>query len=292
MTRRYPEDTRLIVEEGLRRYFPDSRLPKELAEPMRYSLFSGGKRFRAILVVETAKTLGAKPEDVLPTACAVEFIHTYSLIHDDLPALDNDDLRRGKPTCHVVYGENMAILAGDALNTEAFNLIAAKQKAKTHRQVVRVIQEVASAAGAAGMVGGQVVDIASEGKAIDKETLNYIHAKKTGELIKASVRAGAILAGAGKEELELLTKYALNLGLAFQIVDDILDVAGDEAIIGKPVGSDIRKKKATFPELYGLAGAREMALSTVQEAKKALEQLTGDISVLSELADFVYERQS
>jgi geranylgeranyl diphosphate synthase type II len=288
---RYPEKTRRIVEGGLERYFSGTNYPPQLSEPMSYSLFSGGKRFRGILVIESARIFGLAAEDVLPTACALEYIHTYSLIHDDLPALDNDDLRRSKPTCHKVYGENMAILAGDALNTEAFNLISSSQRADTAERIVRVIRELASAAGAAGMVGGQVVDIISEGAAIDTDTLSYIHEKKTGELITASVRCGGILGGANEAELESLTRYARNLGLAFQITDDILDVVGDTAVLGKSVGSDERKEKATFPEIYGLEVAREMANETVNSAKKALEGLSGDTSVLADLADFVCERQ-
>lgn len=291
MTNKYPESTRLIVEQGLEKYFSGISCPKELYEPMSYSLFSGGKRFRGILVIESARIFGRSPEDVLPTACAVEYIHTYSLIHDDLPALDNDDLRRGKPTCHKVYGEDMAILAGDALNTEAFNLISGEQRADNPAKIVRVLHELSSAAGASGMVGGQVVDIISEGKKIDKDILTYIHRKKTGELIKASVSMGAILGGASETDLCFLTDYAKFLGLAFQITDDILDVVGDTAVLGKTVGSDERKKKATFPDLYGLETATGMAKKMVDAAKDALEAVAGNTSVLADLAEFVYERK-
>jgi len=257
---------------------------------MSYSLFAGGKRFRAVLAIESAKVFGTDPEDVMPAACAVEFIHTYSLIHDDLPALDDDDLRRGKPTCHVKFGEDMAILAGDALNTEAFRLVSSEQKAIDAGHIVWVIRELATASGASGMVGGQVVDIQSEGMVVDAETLKFIHEKKTGELIKASVRAGAILANASERDLALLTDYAIYLGLAFQIVDDILDVVGDAAVLGKAVGSDVLHEKATYPALYGLEKAKEMARMMTDKAKEALSQVDGDTTVLAELADFVFDR--
>ena len=290
MPGKYPEDTRLLVEEGLKKYFPEVGHPEELYKAMSYSLFAGGKRFRAVLAIESAKVFGTDPEDVMPAACAVEFIHTYSLIHDDLPALDDDDLRRGKPTCHVKFGEDMAILAGDALNTEAFRLVSSEQKAIDAGRIVWVIRELATASGASGMVGGQVVDIQSEGMVVDAETLKFIHEKKTGELIKASVRAGAILANASERDLALLTDYAIYLGLAFQIVDDILDVVGDAAVLGKAVGSDVLHEKATYPALYGLEKAKEMARMMTDKAKEALSQVDGDTTVLAELADFVFDR--
>lgn len=290
MPSKYPENTRLLIEEGLRKYFPKTRRPKEIYEAMSYSLFSGGKRFRAVLVVESARVFGRDPEFVLPTACAVEYIHTYSLIHDDLPAIDNDYLRRGKPTCHTVYGEDVAILAGDALYSEAFRLISGVQEADDPRRIIWVINELATASGVAGMVGGQVVDIKSEGVDVDAETLDFIHEKKTGEFIKASVRAGAILAGATEAELDLLTGYAKYLGLAFQITDDILDEIGDTAVLGKTVGSDKRQEKATYPKVHGLEAAKEMAKLTISNARDMLKGLNGDGSVLAGLADFVYER--
>jgi len=288
---KYPEKTRLFIEEGLKKHFPEIRSPEVIYRAMQHSLFSGGKRFRSVLVVEAAKVFGQKPESVIPTACAVEYIHTYSLIHDDLPAIDNDDLRRGQPTCHKIFGEDIAILAGDALYSEAFHLISREQRADDPGKIVWVIRELAAASGPAGMVGGQVVDITSEGKIIDKATLKFIHEKKTGELIKASVRAGSILAGANAEELVLLTRYAEYLGLAFQITDDILDVTGDTAVLGKTAGSDERQGKATYPGLYGLEKAQEMAENTVYRAKDALNGLGREVQVLSDLADFVYERQ-
>ncbi|HZD61103.1 MAG TPA: farnesyl diphosphate synthase [Anaerolineae bacterium] len=291
MLARYPEDTRLFIEESLKKYFPEARYPEVIYQAMAHSLFSGGKRFRGILVIEAARLLGREPEYVSATACAVEYVHTYSLIHDDLPSIDNDDLRRGRPTCHKVFGEDIAILAGDALYSEAFRLISSEQKADDPNNIVWVIRELAAASGVTGMVGGQVVDITSEGKTIDTSTLEFIHKKKTGELIKASVRSGAILAGASLRELDLLTKYAEYLGLAFQITDDILDVTGDTAVLGKMVGSDARQGKATYPGLHGLEKAREMAKVTVDRAKDALHGISKRVGALNELADFVYERQ-
>jgi geranylgeranyl diphosphate synthase type II len=291
LTAKYPDDTRLLIEAGLKEYFPKKRNPELIYEAMSHSLFSGGKRFRGILVIEAAKLLGATPEEVMPTACAVEYIHTYSLIHDDLPAIDDDDLRRGKPTCHILFGEAMAILAGDALFTEAFSLIAGAQKTGDRGRVVDVVWELSSAAGVTGMVGGQVVDIISEGRGIDAATLEFIHENKTGALIKASVRAGSILAGASESELAGLSSYAGYLGLAFQITDDVLDVVGDTEVLGKTAGSDAKLGKATYPSVYGLKEAKAMAESVVGRAKEALNGLSGDTAVLRNLADFVYERQ-
>jgi len=288
---KFPEDTRLLIEEALRRYFPQTTCPETIYEAMKHSLFSGGKRFRAVLVVESAKVFGGRAEDVLPTACAVEYIHTYSLIHDDLPAIDNDDLRRGVSTCHVAFGEDIAILAGDALYSEAFRLISTLQKANDPQSIIQVIRELATASGVSGMVGGQVVDIQSEGKTVDEETLRFIHEKKTGELIKASVRSGAILACASNRELEVLTDYATNLGLAFQITDDVLDIVGDTAILGKTAGSDARRGKVTYPAVFGLKKSEEMAKIMVDRAKDALKRLNRNTDTLADLADFVYERR-
>lgn len=291
MTAKYPDDTRLLIEAGLREYFPKKRNPEVVYEAMSHSLFSGGKRFRAILVIEAAKLFGATADEVMPTACAVEYIHTYSLIHDDLPAIDDDELRRGKPTCHILFGEAMAILAGDALFSEAFSLIAGAQRAGDRGRIVDVMRELSSAAGVAGMVGGQVVDIISQGRDIDASTLEFIHENKTGALIKASVRAGSILAGASPSELTGLSSYAGYLGLAFQITDDVLDVVGETEVLGKMSGSDARLGKATYPSVYGLEEAKAMAESVVGRAKEALDGVAGDTTVLRNLADFVYERQ-
>ncbi len=280
-----------MIENALKSFFPKDGRAGRLCEAMAHSLFSGGKRFRGILVVETARSFGMAPEKALPTACAIEYIHTYSLIHDDLPPIDDDDLRRGKPTCHVLYGEDIAILAGDALFAEAFNLIAAKQEAADPSRVTRVIREIAEATGVNGMVGGQVVDVMSSGRSVSGETLEFIHRRKTGALIRASGRSGAILAGADDRSLEKISDYAENLGLAFQVTDDILDVVGNTGLMGKTTGSDQRKKKATYPGIYGLERARKFARERVEAAKAALIDLDLETEVLSELADFVYERQ-
>jgi geranylgeranyl diphosphate synthase type II len=297
LTANYPENTLALIEKGLSECFPRKRRPEVIYEAMRYSLFSGGKRFRAVLLVETASSLGCEPSYVLPAACAIEFVHTYSLIHDDLPALDNDSLRRGVATNHIEFGEDIAILAGDGLLTEAFYLLSAKQETDDPDRLVSAIRELASAVGVNGMIGGQVVDLQSEGKDIDRETLAFIHRNKTGELIKASVRIGAILAGANDIQLKTMTAYASCIGLAFQIVDDVLDVVGDTEKLGKTAGSDERKKKATFPNQYGLETAKEMAREQVAEAKAVLENIeiggekSVEKSVLAGLADFVIDRE-
>lgn len=257
---------------------------------MEHSLFSEAKRFRPILTLTAAEVLGQEPQKVLPTACAIEFVHTYSLIHDDLPAIDNDQLRRGRPTCHMLFGEDIAILAGDALFAEAFYLIAAKQEGEA-RDIVRVIGELAEATGVRGMVGGQVGDIISTGKAVDKDTLEYIHRCKTGKLITAAVRVGAILSGASALELESLTSYSEHLGLAFQITDDILDIVGKAEELGKEPGSDRYKDKTTYPKLFGLEESKRVALNHLEAAKEALGRLNKDAAPLRDLADFVGQRQ-
>lgn len=289
----YPENLRSLVEESLEKFFP---LPDQHSEvvyqAMRHILFSKGKRFRPVLTLLTHQTFGGAPQDVLPAACAIEYIHTYSLIHDDLPAIDDDCLRRGKPTCHIAFGEDIAILAGDALFAEAFYLISTRQQAKEPSLVVRVIAELAEASSVRGMVGGQVVDVLSSGLPVDLRTLDFIHANKTGKLISASVRVGAILARASEEELKALSEYASHLGLAFQITDDILDLTGDEETTGKPSRSDLKKNKATFPALLGLDASRDYALQAIDKAKDALSFLDRDTSALAEIARFVYERPS
>jgi len=289
----YPEDKRELVEEALHRFFPNkNKHPEIIYKAMHHSLFSGGKRFRSVLTLLVAEAFGADVNKVLPTACAIEYIHTYSLIHDDLPAIDNDDLRRGKPTCHVLFGEDIAILAGDALFAEAFFLIASSQNNADPSQIVQVINELAFASGVRGMVSGQVVDVQSSSEEVDQETLNFIHTHKTGQLITAAARAGAILAGAKSEDLEKITRFSHYLGLAFQITDDILDVIGDTDVLGKKVGSDERGNKATFPSVFGLQGAKKKAKKAVENAIKALGGLNINTKSLVELARFVYERKN
>lgn len=287
----YPDDKHLLVEEALARYFPSGETyPQVIYEAMRHSLFSGGKRFRPVLTLLSAEVFGCESEDVLPAACAVEYIHTYSLIHDDLPAIDDDEMRRGQPACHILFGEDIAILAGDALLAEAFYLITSLQKGEPSK-IVQVIGELAEASSARGMVGGQVADIISTGKRVDASTLDFIHTHKTGRLIQAAARVGAILANASEEEIEILSVYAHHLGLAFQITDDILDVVGQVEVLGKKVGADQRQLKATFPGTFGLNKAREMAKEAADRAVEALDKLKADTSSLASLARFVYVRE-
>lgn len=286
----YPEDLLVQIENALESLFPkNDSCPRQLYEAMRYALFLPAKRFRPILTLLTAKTLTGEYEHTLPTACALEFIHTYSLIHDDLPAIDDDDLRRGQPTCHREYGEDIAILAGDALFAEAFVLISSKQSGNSDI-IIQVIKEIAVASGIKGMVGGQTADILAVGQAIDTEKLSYIHRKKTGCLITTAVRAGALLSNASEQELGCLTAYAESLGLAFQIVDDILDITSSTEQLGKPAGSDVVNEKATFPILYGLERSQEMAAEAVSLSKEALIGLVADTEEMAGLADFVLER--
>lgn len=279
-----------LVEEALESLLPSGQdYPPLIHQAMRYSVLGGGKRLRPALVMASAEAVGGKAADVLPAACALELIHVYSLVHDDLPAMDNDDYRRGKPTNHKVYGEAVAILVGDSLLTLSFQLLANSESVNPGN-VVRVIREVAAAAGTMGLIGGQVVDTFSAGEDVDEKTLEYIHSNKTGALYRAAVRTGAILAGASEKQLEALTVYADNLGLAFQIKDDLLDIEGDEKLIGKPVGSDVRNKKATYPSLFGLEESRRKARNAADRALMALEQFGGEADFLRELVQFVVER--
>jgi len=269
-------------------------IPPLLLEAMRYSLLAGGKRLRPILVMAAAELFGAPAARVLPTACALEMIHTYSLIHDDLPCMDDDDLRRGRPTNHKVYGEATAILAGDALLTLAFELLARQGEVEgiTPEQVARVVAEVAMGAGPAGMVGGQVEDLSWEEKEASVAQLQRIHLLKTGALFRAALRCGAILAGATEEEIRLLDTYAYHFGLAFQIQDDVLDVIGDTAKMGKAAGRDERRHKNTYVNHFGLEGARQRAREEVAAAKEALRPFGERGAILAALADFVIDREA
>ncbi len=257
--------------------------PPRLLEAMRYSLLAGGKRLRPALVLGAADLVAGRDEMALPAACAIEMIHTYSLIHDDLPAMDDDDLRRGRPTLHKAYDEATAILAGDALLTMAFDMAAQAGR-------VDIVREIAQAAGVRGMVGGQQLDMEGEGRGLGLEELRRIHAHKTGALIRASVRSGAMLAGAGAEQLAALSVYGEGIGLAFQIADDILDVTGTEEKLGKRVGSDASKSKSTYPALMGLDGARQFAEETVRAAVGALDAFGTEADDFRELARFIVER--
>lgn len=271
---------------------PDSSYPSLIHEAIRYSVFAGGKRLRPALVLHGAKAVGGDMEVVMPVACAIELLHTYSLVHDDLPAMDDDDMRRGKLTSHKVYGEAVAILVGDALLTLAFNLMTgmSKNRLVDPEKIVFVIAEVAQAAGTLGLIGGQVVDILSTQNEVDRKTLAYIHTHKTGALYKASVRAGAILSNASEEQLQKLTTYAKNLGLAFQIIDDILDVEGNEQKLGKPLGSDAKNQKATYPALYGMSQAKEHAKQAAVRALAALDHFGSEADFLRELVRFILNR--
>ncbi len=264
--------------------------PEKIYESMRYSLMAGGKRLRPILCIATCELVGGNAAMAMPTACALEMIHTMSLIHDDLPAMDNDDLRRGKPTNHVVYGEDIAVLAGDALLTYAFEMVTTTKDVPAPR-LLQVITKLAQAVGAAGLVGGQVVDLDSEGKPdITEETLTFIHTHKTGALLEASVLSGAILAGATVEDLGKLARYSQDIGLAFQIVDDILDITATQEQLGKTAGKDIQAQKATYPSLWGLEASRRKADQLVAAAQEELSSWGEKGEALRAIADFITMR--
>ena len=281
-----------VVEQAMVQYLPQKDgYPSKLHEAMHYSTLSGGKRLRPIMVMKAAEFFGLHYEKVMPTACGIEMIHTYSLIHDDLPAMDNDDFRRGKPTCHKVYGDALALLAGDALLTHAFATIAKNSKVDGifSDAVVDVIEKVSLAAGGYGMIGGQTIDIASSGKNIDQDTLFYISTHKTGCLISISLWSGARLAGASKEDLEAIKCFGEKIGLIFQIVDDILDVKGNETILGKPVGSDMKNMKNTFVRLYGYDNSIKLVSKLSQEAKESISSYKNN-GFFIQLTDFIANR--
>lgn len=271
---------------------PEDRFPQVIYRAMRYSVVNGGKRLRPILTLSACEAVGGRSERAIPTACAIEFIHAFSLIHDDLPALDNDDLRRGKPTSHRVFGEAMAVLAGDALLTFAFETISGRATGVPADVLLAVINRVAAATGTEGMIVGQVVDVESEGKQADLETLRFIHSHKTAALIEASVVCGGMLGGASDARLEALGAYGRSIGLAFQIEDDILDLVGDTGKLGKNAGSDLRKQKVTYPAVFGLEKSRELAREAVEEALSALRGFDHRADPLRAIARFVVERES
>jgi geranylgeranyl diphosphate synthase type II len=259
---------------------------------MRYSLFAGGKRIRPILCLAAAETVSDATGGIETPAAALEMIHTYSLIHDDLPALDNDDQRRGKPTCHKVFGEALAILAGDALLTRAFQIVSEMDGLDAGRQV-RILRELSQASGTVnGMIGGQVADLEAEGRPVVEENLHYIHRSKTAALIRASVRVGGILGGASEAQLAALSRYGEQIGLAFQIVDDVLDVVASTADLGKTAGKDVQQHKATFPALYGVERSRAMAREHEQQAIEALGVFGERAGRLRELAELIIERSA
>ena len=282
----------LIDSELDRLVPPDDTPPATIHRAMRYSLMAGGKRIRPILCLEAARAAGHDGDGVVPAACSLELIHTYSLIHDDLPALDNDDYRRGKLTCHKVFGEAMAILAGDALLTLAFQTLADLEKCPADRRV-RLVSELASASGTVGgMIGGQVADIEGERQTPTAALLDSIHRAKTGALLRASVRLGAIFAGAGEAELAALTAFGEHVGLAFQIVDDILDVEESSEALGKTAGKDVEQQKITFPAVYGLERSREMAARECGLAHAALAGFGERAERLRQIADMIVQRKS
>lgn len=292
---RYLQEQKALVDEALARYLPgEEHYPPAIFQAMRYSVFAGGKRVRPILAIAAAEALGGTAADVLPLACALECIHTYSLIHDDLPALDNDDYRRGRLTNHKVFGEANAILAGDALLTFAFELMgdARHWPQFVPERVVQVMHEVAYAIGTFGMIGGQVVDLQMEGQDVDLLALQYIHAHKTGALIRTSVRSGAILGGGSPAAVEALTHYGTHIGLAYQIMDDILDVRGDEQLMGKVLRKDDERRKATYPRLVGLAESEVRAQAAVTASIAALDIIGERGAVLRDLAHFIIARES
>jgi geranylgeranyl diphosphate synthase type II len=286
------EEDRLAVDAALERLLPaESTQPSSIHTAMRYSVFAGGKRMRPILCLEAARIFA---EDVAPAvypACAIEFIHTYSLIHDDLPALDNDDLRRGKPTCHKKFGEAIAILAGDALLTLAFESIGATPVPSERR--VAILTEVATSAGTVnGMVGGQVADLEAEGKRVASQMLEYIHRSKTAALIRAAVTAGGLCAGAGPEDVARLRRFGETIGWAFQVTDDILDVEESSAALGKTAGKDVAQQKATYPAVHGLERSHEIAKELATKAIAELAPYSERASRLREIAEYLVLRRT
>src|SRR3981189_541625 len=286
------EEDRLSVDAALERLLPaETAQPFSIHTAMRYSVFAGGKRIRPILCLETARIFGSDVTPALYPACAIEFIHTYSLIHDDLPALDNDDLRRGKPTCHKKFGEARAILAAEALLTLAFESIGATPVATERR--VAMLTEVASSAGTVnGMVGGQVADIEAQGKRIEPQTLEYIHRSKTAALIRASIAAGALCAGAGLDDVARLRRFGETIGWAFQVTDDILDVEESSAALGKTAGKDIAQQKATYPSVFGLQRSHALANELATKAIAELAPFGERASRLREIAEFLVLRRA
>jgi len=286
------EAGRKFTDSALERLLPGSdERPSSIHRAMRHSVFAGGKRIRPILCIEAGRAIaGSVPDGIEDVGAALEMLHTYSLIHDDLPALDNDDLRRGRPTCHKIFGEATAILAGDALQTHAYQVLSQLHCSAEAR--VRIIEEIARGTGTInGMIGGQVVDLEAEHKKPDNETLEYIHRSKTAALITASVVSGGIYAGASDEQVEYLRRYGQAIGLAFQIVDDILDVTQTSEQLGKTAGKDIASEKATYPALFGIEKSRQKAASLLHSASQALEKIQGRGNVLRALAQFFIERE-
>jgi geranylgeranyl diphosphate synthase type II len=281
------------INVALEKILLDSQPFEPIVEAMKYSLMAGGKRIRPVLCLAAAEAVGGKSQAVLPAACALEMVHTYSLIHDDLPAMDNDDLRRGKPTCHIAFDEATAILAGDALLTLAFEVLSSVQFTDENQASgwLKVIHIISTAAGYRGMIRGQMLDMAAEGQHLTVDELKSMHALKTGALIEASLLCGALLADARKRQREILKTYARNIGLAFQVTDDILNVEGNPKIMGKAVGTDELREKSTYPALLGLETSRQFAKNLVDEALQALAVFDKEADPLRALATYIIERK-
>jgi len=293
--KKYLDERKTLVDKALQKFMPKpSGLASDIIKAMNYSLFAGGKRIRPILCIAGAEAVGGHADNVVPVACAIELIHTYSLIHDDLPVMDNDDLRRGKPTNHKVFGEAVAVLAGDGLLTLAFKLMAGygAEKDVKEKTLLRVIDLIASAAGYKGMVGGQVVDITYEGKQPDPAVVEYIHRHKTAALIAASVTAGTILAGGTMDEEKSINRYGQQIGLAFQIADDILNIEGDRKVIGKGIGSDKKKGKITYPSVFGTAESKTIQKELITNAIDSLKRFDTRAEPLRSLARYIIERKT
>jgi geranylgeranyl diphosphate synthase, type II len=290
----YLEDRRRIIEDALPRYLPAiNNTPGEIYSAIHYSVFAGGKRIRPILCLAAVEASGGDLAPAMPVACALELIHTYSLIHDDLPSMDNDDFRRGKPTNHKVFGENIAILAGDALLTEAFHLLSKVEKVRISAEKrLAVIQEIADAAGIAGMVGGQALDVLAQKTKPDETVLYEIHRRKTGALIMAAVKSGAIISGARENKIQALADYGMNIGLAFQIADDILNVEGNRELMGKNTGSDAALGKVTYPAIMGMDAAKEKLQQHIDAAIACLAVFDKRALPLRVIARYIMERKS
>jgi geranylgeranyl diphosphate synthase, type II len=289
--KRYLAARQKEVDRALDRFLPRASVaPATIHKAMRYSLFAGGKRLRPILCLAAAEACGGKFAAALPHACAVECIHTYSLIHDDLPSMDNDDLRRGRPTCHKVFGDAIAILAGDALLTVAFE-IASRARPVSRYDLRDVMREITEAAGSRKLIAGQVADLEAEGKALNREQVRSIHENKTAALLTASVRLGAMAANAATRQLAAVTAFGRALGLAFQVIDDILDVTQTSEKLGKSAGKDLAAKKATYPAVFGLDKSRSEARRLTKQAHRALDTLGDDGDVLRALADYLLARE-
>ncbi len=296
----YLQEKAEIVNRELDRYLKKSSAscltPDTILEAMRYSVFAGGKRLRPILAISSCEAFRGKQEEILPAACALELIHTYSLVHDDLPAMDDDDLRRGKPTTHMVYGEALAILTGDALLTLAFELLSKYPEADEStrgvlsRKKLDIIQTICSACGMAGMIGGQVRDLQAEGEKIESAEFEALHRMKTGALIEASLIAGAIMADASIEQKRIIMEYGSRIGFTYQIIDDLLDVQGKSDIVGKTTQKDHKKEKATFPSFYGIEESVAVAKKSINDAKILLQPLGESGKILTSIAEFIITR--